>query len=46
MWNDPDIGIDWGIPEERIILSAKDMAHPRLKDSKELFDFTIDYYAK
>lgn len=45
-WDDPDIGIDWGVPAEKIILSAKDKVHPRLKDSNELFDYNIDYYAE
>ena len=45
-WNDPDINIDWGIPEGRIILSAKDKISPRLKDSDCLFDYNIDYYAE
>ena len=45
-WDDPDIGIDWGVPSDKIILSAKDKVHPRLKDSKELFDYNIDYYAE
>lgn len=44
-WDDPDIGIDWGIPIDRIILSEKDKKHPRLKDSTYLFSFNIDYYA-
>lgn len=45
-WDDPDIGIDWGVPSDKIILSAKDKVHPRLKDSNELFDYNIDYYAE
>ncbi len=32
LWNDPEIGIDWGIPEEDIILSEKDARSPKLKD--------------
>jgi dTDP-4-dehydrorhamnose 3,5-epimerase len=32
IWNDPDLGIDWGIPEEDAKLSDKDRMHPRLKD--------------
>ena len=44
-WDDPDIGIEWGVPFDKIILSAKDKVHPCLKDSKELFDYNIDYYA-
>lgn len=31
-WDDPDLGIDWKIPADRIILSDKDRKHPRLKD--------------
>ena len=45
-WDDPEIGIEWGVPAERIILSAKDKVHPRLKDSTDLFDYNIDYYAE
>lgn len=45
-WDDPDIGIDWGVPADKVILSAKDKVHPRLKDSTELFDYNIDYYAE
>ena len=45
-WDDPEIGIDWGVPKDKVILSAKDKVHPRLKDSTELFDYNIDYYAE
>lgn len=34
-WNDPDIGIEWGV--ENPILSEKDKKNPFLKDYKELF---------
>lgn len=43
-WDDPELGIDWGIPMEDVILSEKDMKHPRLKDAAELFDYSVDYY--
>ena len=43
-WDDLEIGIDWKIPEDKVILSPKDSAHPELKDSTELFDYSIDYY--
>lgn len=46
MWNDPTIGIDWMIPEEDVILSAKDKQHPMLSDTPELFDYNIDYYTE
>lgn len=45
-WDDPDIGIDWRLPAEAILLSAKDAAHPRLNDAADLFDYNEDYYAQ
>ncbi len=45
-WNDPDIGIDWQLPAEDVLLSAKDVAHPMLKDAEDLFDYNVDYYAE
>lgn len=33
MWNDPDIGIEWPIPEDmEILLSEKDKIHPSFKE--------------
>ena len=37
-WNDPAIGIEWGIPEDVATLSNKDIQNPRLTDAVELFD--------
>lgn len=34
IWNDPDIGIDWG-DVSQVILSEKDKVHKRLKEIKE-----------
>lgn len=36
-WDDPAIGVEWGIPAEDIVLSEKDKCHPLLKDAC-LFD--------
>ncbi len=38
-WNDPQLGIDWRIPSSDIILSAKDEAHPFLKDIDSPFQY-------
>jgi len=47
-WNDPEIGIDWRIPAESVLLSAKDSNHPFLKDcpKEDLFDYNLDLYAE
>ena len=43
-WDDPDLGIDWKVPADKIILSAKDKVHPCLKNSDWLFDYNQDLY--
>lgn len=45
-WNDPALAIDWGLPEEVVLLSEKDRHHPLLADAKDLFDYNTDYYAE
>ena len=45
-WDDPDLGIDWQVPADKVLLSAKDQCHPRLNDATDLFDYSIDYYAE
>ena len=45
-WNDPALGIDWGIPESDVILSPKDGNNPLLSEATDLFDYSVDYYAK
>ena len=42
-WDDPDLGIDWRIPADEIILSAKDMSHPRLKDIESSFEYNNNH---
>ncbi len=34
MFNDPDLGIDWKIPAEKMLLSEKDTKHPLLREAK------------
>ena len=43
-WDDPDLGIDWRIPAERILLSEKDRHHDRLRDAGWLFDYHEKLY--
>ena len=43
-WDDPDQGIDWRIPAERILLSEKDRHHDRLRDAGWLFDYHEKLY--
>ena len=43
-WDDPDIGIDWKIPAERVLLSEKDRHNPRLKTAGWLFDNKEELY--
>lgn len=45
-WDDPDLGIDWGIPAEDVILSEKDLRHPLFKDMEPCFDYNVDYYSE
>lgn len=39
IWNDPDLGIDWGIEEADAVLSEKDVALPTLKEVTDLFTY-------
>jgi dTDP-4-dehydrorhamnose 3,5-epimerase len=43
-WNDPDLGIDWGVPADKVIVSERDSRNPLLKDCDCLFDYSIDLY--
>ena len=36
-WDDPDIGIDWGLKKDSAILSEKDRKLPKLKDLQNFF---------
>lgn len=46
IWNDPDLAIDWRIPSDAVLLSAKDSRHRRLGElsPSELFDYSENLY--
>lgn len=39
-WNDPDIGIEWPVAEDKAVLSAKDRSQPRLADLGPVFSYS------
>lgn len=39
VWNDPDIGIDWPLPEDGATLSSKDQLLPRLAEFQSPFEY-------
>ena len=34
IFNDPELGIDWKIPQDKMIFSERDMNHPTLREAK------------
>lgn len=43
-WDDPDLGIDWRIPTDKVLLSEKDCHHSRLRNAEWLFDYNEKLY--
>ena len=43
-WDDPKIGIDWGVDTNDILLSEKDKHHPTLAEAQYLFDYNEKLY--
>jgi len=44
-FDDKDLNIDWQVEHSELNLSAKDTKQPLLKDSNDLFEYGVDYYA-
>jgi dTDP-4-dehydrorhamnose 3,5-epimerase len=40
IWNDPDIAVDWPIADEEVVLSDKDIKHPRLLNFRPPFVYS------
>ena len=43
-WNDPQLGIDWRIPAEKVLLSEKDKLSKSITDADYLFDYNEKLY--
>ena len=43
-WNDQELAIDWRIPAEKVILSAKDSCNKGISDAPFLFDYNEKLY--
>lgn len=39
LWNDPALGIDWGVAETEALLSERDRRHPALVDLPAFFEY-------
>lgn len=44
-FDDPELNIDWQLPNDRLVLSAKDQQQPRFSDLEQAFDYGVNYYA-
>jgi dTDP-4-dehydrorhamnose 3,5-epimerase len=44
-FDDKDLDIDWILKHEELSLSTKDTKQPLLKDTDDIFEYGIDYYA-
>ena len=43
-FDDEDLGIDWKIPKEELLLSEKDTKQPKLSETEDIFDYKVNYY--
>ena len=43
-WNDPQLGIDWRIPADKVLLSEKDKLSKNIADAEYLFDYNEKLY--
>lgn len=43
-WDDADLGIDWRVRADKILLSEKDKLNAPLKDAEWLFDYSENLY--
>jgi dTDP-4-dehydrorhamnose 3,5-epimerase len=44
LFSDEALGIDWQVPKDELLLSAKDKVQPKLADTDDIFEYGVDYY--
>jgi len=44
LFSDEALGIDWKVPTDELLLSAKDKVQPKLADTDDIFEYGVDYY--
>jgi len=44
LFSDESLGIDWKVPTDELLLSAKDKVQPKLADTDDIFEYGVDYY--
>ncbi len=44
-YSDENLGIEWPIPLEELKLSDKDTKQPKLHETDDIFDYSVNYYA-
>jgi len=44
LFNDAALDIDWQVATEALLLSAKDKVQPKLSETKEIFEYGVNYY--
>jgi len=45
LFSDDALGIDWKIPKDELLLSAKDKVQPKLAETDDIFEYGVNYYA-
>jgi dTDP-4-dehydrorhamnose 3,5-epimerase len=44
LFSDLSLEIDWQIPTQELLLSAKDKVQPKLADTDDIFEYGVNYY--
>jgi dTDP-4-dehydrorhamnose 3,5-epimerase len=44
LFSDVSLEIDWQIPIQELLLSAKDKVQPKLADTDDIFEYGVNYY--